>query len=169
MRGIDMVRTNPRARTALLAALGLLIGGGVGGVALAQSGRQDKPPYRSSIQVPDDADEEGEENEADVDDEDADAPRGKAAGEREEDDAAEARAEAAESARLQPLARVTADQARSAALAKVPGTATLVELENEDGNLVYGVVVRTAAGERDVKVDAGNGRVLHVETHEQDD
>ena len=45
----------------------------------------------------------------------------------------------------------------------MPGTAQEVELENEDGNLLYSVEVRTATWEQDVKVDAGNARVLHVE------
>ena len=51
---------------------------------------------------------------------------------------------------------------------KVPSTATSVELENEDGNLFYGVTVKTTAGGRDVKVDAGNGTVLRIEQNEQD-
>jgi uncharacterized membrane protein YkoI len=76
---------------------------------------------------------------------------------------AEDRAEGAESERLKSLARITPEQARDAALAQVPGTAKKVELENEDGNVVYGVEIKTARGESDVKVDAGDGRVLHVE------
>lgn len=156
---------NPRARVALIAALGLLLGGGVGSLALAQS--QAKPhrhaeteaqaPYRSSIQVPDDDKEKGESAE--------EAEGAEKAGEAEEAEGAE---EHGDVARYQSLARITADQARSAALAKVPGTALSVELENEDGNLVYGVTVKTTAGERDVKVDAGNGTVLHIEQDEQD-
>ena len=38
-----------------------------------------------------------------------------------------------------------------------------VELEKENGNVVYGVEIKTANGESDVKVDAGDGRMLHVE------
>jgi len=30
------------------------------------------------------------------------------------------------------------------------------------------VTVKAASGERDVKVDAGNGKVLHIEQDEQD-
>lgn len=163
MRSINMLSTSPRARMALLATLALLIGGGIGGVALAQTGGEEKPSYRSSIQVPDDADEENEAAD------DSDATRDESAGEREENDASEAGEEQAEAARFQSLALITAEQARAAALDSVPGTALTVALENEDGNLVYGVSVRTTAGERDVKVDAGNGRVLHVEKAEQDD
>jgi uncharacterized membrane protein YkoI len=43
-----------------------------------------------------------------------------------------------------------------------------VELENEDCNVVYGVEIKTANGESDVKVDAGDGRVLHVEKDGED-
>jgi hypothetical protein len=63
------------------------------------------------------------------------------------------------------LARITADQARSAALAKVPGTVKSVELER--GKLVFGVAVKTTAGEREVDVDAGDGSVLPLEQGEQ--
>lgn len=70
----------------------------------------------------------------------------------------------ANDAALAALARITPEQARSAALAAVPGTAGAVELENEDGNVVFGVEVTTASGTRiDVKVDAGNGKVLAQE------
>lgn len=118
--------------------------------------RDDRAPYRSSIQVPDTSDDDrdsvNEENENADDERDGDPE------ERESD--------SAEGARLQALARITAEQARSSALARVPGTAGQVELENEDGNLVYSVEVRTASGDRDVKVDAGTGGVLHVEQDE---
>jgi len=62
----------------------------------------------------------------------------------------------------------TPEQASAAALAQVPGTVKKVELENEDGNVVYGVEIKTANGESDVKVDAGDGRVLHVEKDGED-
>ena len=67
-------------------------------------------------------------------------------------------------AALTALAKITPDQAKAAALAAVPGTAGQVELENEDGNVVFGVEVTTSAGKViDVKVDAGNGKVLAQE------
>jgi uncharacterized membrane protein YkoI len=146
---------NPRASAALLAALALLLGGSLAGVARAQTPAKAKSqveaegqvPYKSSIQVPND--NKGRR-------EDAEGKEGHKAEEQ------------AEAARYQRLARITSDQARSAALAKVPGTAGSVELENEDGNLVYSVTVKTTAGEREVKVDAGNGNVLQVEQDEQD-
>jgi hypothetical protein len=63
------------------------------------------------------------------------------------------------------LARVTADQARSTALAKALGAVKSVGLEG--GKLVFGLTLRTTAGQREVKVDAGNGNVLSVEQGEQ--
>ena len=66
-----------------------------------------------------------------------------------------------ESAALQGLAKVTADQAKAAALAAVPGTAATPQLENENGNVVWAVEVTGADGKvTDVKVDAGDGKVL---------
>ena len=161
---------NPQARVALLAALALLFGGSVGvaglraqGAAKTHAEAEQGAKYKSSIQVPND--EKGERSEAGEGAEKGEKAEGNEADEQNEATSPEEKAEAS---RYQSLARITASQARSAALASVPGTATGVELENEDGNLVYGVTVKTAAGEKDVKVDAGNGKVLHVEQDEQD-
>jgi hypothetical protein len=65
-----------------------------------------------------------------------------------------------ENAALAPLAKISAADATSAALAAVPGTAGTATLENENGNVVYSVIVTTSTGTVDVKVDAGNGKVL---------
>lgn len=70
-----------------------------------------------------------------------------------------------EAAKLQPLAKITAQQAQQAAQTSVGGQATKVELENEDGNLVYEVKI----GQQEVIVDAGNGRVLYSENENQED
>lgn len=75
--------------------------------------------------------------------------------------------ETAESGTLQALAKISADEARAAALKAVPGTATKLSLDNENGNVVYSVEVQTAKGSTDVKVDAGNGQVL-AQDSEQD-
>lgn len=65
---------------------------------------------------------------------------------------------------LAGLAKITASEAEQAALAKFPGGMVLqTELDNESGCLVYSVEIQTAGGVVDVKVDAGNGQVLHVE------
>lgn len=67
--------------------------------------------------------------------------------------------DAQEQAQVQALARITAEQAKQAALAAVPGTVTSVKLGDENGSLVYEVII----GNTEVKVDAGNGKVLHQE------
>jgi len=64
-----------------------------------------------------------------------------------------------ESAKLQPLAKITSQQAQQAAEQAGGGKASSVKLDNEDGNLVYAVVI----GQQEVKVDAGNGKVLYTD------
>lgn len=70
-----------------------------------------------------------------------------------------------EAAKLQPLAKITAQQAQQAAQTAVGGKASSVKLEDENGNLVYAVEI----GKQEVKVDAGNGRVLYSENKNQED
>jgi uncharacterized membrane protein YkoI len=73
--------------------------------------------------------------------------------------------EQAESAALASQAKITVDQAKSAALAQFPGgTVKQTELEDENGTIVYGVELTDSAGKsQDVKVDATSGKVLKVE------
>jgi len=71
--------------------------------------------------------------------------------------------ETQESAKLASLAKITLDEAKAAALKVVPGTVTKVNLDNENGYLVYSVEIKTNTGLVDVKVDAGNGAVLAQE------
>jgi hypothetical protein len=71
----------------------------------------------------------------------------------------EADDDAQESAKLKSLAKITALQAKQAAEANSGGSASSIKLENEDGNLLYAVII----GQTEVKVDAGNGRVLYTE------
>lgn len=62
---------------------------------------------------------------------------------------------------LASLATITPDQARQAAAAATGGTAGPANLENENGNVVYGVEVTKPDGTAlDIKVDAGNATVL---------
>ncbi len=80
-------------------------------------------------------------------------------------EAAETTSDADEAKALESLATITADQARDAALAAVPGTAGAIELDNDNGNVVWSVEVTKADGTiTDVKVDAGDGKVLAQET-----
>jgi len=68
---------------------------------------------------------------------------------------------------LSGLAKINADQAKEAALKANPGaTASAVELDNENGNLVWSVELSSGS---DVKVDAGNGQVVHTEQPGADD
>lgn len=70
-----------------------------------------------------------------------------------------------EATALQGLAKITADQAKAAALVQFPGaTVQKIELDDENGSVVYSVELIDSAGQgQDVKVDAGNAKVLHVE------
>jgi uncharacterized membrane protein YkoI len=146
-------------------------GAGVALTAMAQGERNNqekKAPYSSSVQVQDEKNEREEADEAQGGEE-PEANEANESEDGEKGEEAEGRAEGAESERLKSLARITSEQAQSAALAQVPGTVKKVELENEDGNVVYGVEIKTTKGKSDVKVDAGDGRVLHVEQHGEDD
>jgi len=75
------------------------------------------------------------------------------------------------------MAKISIASAVNAALNEVPGKAVRAELENENGYLVYGVEIAKADHQFvDVKVDAGNGKVLRKdqdradkERHERED
>lgn len=74
--------------------------------------------------------------------------------------------ETGEAAALLPLARIDAATAEANALAQVPGTASEVQLENADGNVVWTVQVLDSAGlHTTVFIDAGNGSVLATKAH----
>lgn len=78
----------------------------------------------------------------------------------------EGMSEADESAALQGRAAITAEQAQAAAEAAHTGAkATQVELDNENGVLVYSVALDNGL---DVKVDAGTGSILHTEPADGD-
>jgi uncharacterized membrane protein YkoI len=68
-----------------------------------------------------------------------------------------------ESARLQSLAKITPQQAQESAEKAVGGQSKRVQLENEDGDVVYSVLI----DKKDIKVDAGNGKVLYIENLEE--
>lgn len=64
-----------------------------------------------------------------------------------------------EQALLQAKAKITADQAKVAAQAKVSGTVSSVKLDDEDGTAVYEVVI----GNQEVKVNAVDGSIMKIE------
>ena len=61
-----------------------------------------------------------------------------------------------DAAQYQSLAKITPAQASAAAQARVPGAVSSVMLGDENGSLIYEVIIGNTA----VKVDAGNGQVL---------
>ena len=62
------------------------------------------------------------------------------------------------------LARITLEQAKDVALSNVKGEVLKIELEEENGFLVYGVEIVTPEKIiTDIKIDAGNGDILLVE------
>ncbi len=126
-------------KTAL--AIGLVTALGAGGVALVANAEGDSPASARIAQAVDSEANEGPENES----EDAN--------------------EIEEGAQYQALATVTPDQAQQAAEAAQGDTATKVELDEEDGSLVYEIKFANA----EVLVDAGNGEILKTELEGQEE
>ena len=79
--------------------------------------------------------------------------------EMEQEQESEEDEEQQEAARLQPLAKITANQAKEAALKVHNGEVKELELEAENGSLVYEVTVEKI----EVFVDAGNAEVLYTQ------
>jgi uncharacterized membrane protein YkoI len=74
-----------------------------------------------------------------------------------------------EQAKLQQAATMTKEQAISSALKQVNGTVKGVELEDENGVVVYGVHIVDANGKGfDVKVDAKTGKVAKADQDDND-
>ena len=72
-------------------------------------------------------------------------------------------------AELAKQAKITEEQATKIALEKVPGTVNEVELEDENGTIVYGIeVVSTDGTQQDVKVDAQTGKIVKVEADDEE-
>lgn len=139
---------NYLTKTALI--LTLLTGLGISGAAIVANARDTtiKPVQRVQMsQRPDSEDTENGEDE-----------------EREMDEAAE---EAEKMKQYEALAQITPQQAQQTAEAAQGDTATEVELDIEDGSLVYEVEFNHV----EVVVDAGNGQILRTEREgeEEDD
>jgi len=70
---------------------------------------------------------------------------------------------------LAQMAKIPMNSAIDSALKLVPGKVLRAELENENGYLVYGVeIVKADQQIVDVKVDAGNGRILRTDKDRHD-
>ncbi len=122
----------------------------------AEQGTQDQgdqPSYTSSIQAPNPQDKSAD---------------GTEAGKTAEGAGDQSASEAAEAASLQALAKITPEQAKAAALEAVPGTVVKVDLDNENGNVVYSVEVKATDGVHELKIDAGNGTVLAQDSQHED-
>jgi len=155
---------------------------GLGGLARVVYAKQPQsqvaimPQHRSTTQVAEASDGDGEENDATEAPENAKRPKPLATtdtrpnnqpaeasdGDGETNDDAKEKQEAT---RLQPLAKITPQQAQQAAETSVRRKASRVKLESENSNLVYSVEI----GQQEVKVDAGNGRVLYTENANEED
>ena len=125
--------------------IGLVAVIGAGGTAMVANAKGDAmaAPEARIAQAADSEASEGPEDEAN------EGP------ENEENEADEAQ----EAAQYQSLAKITADQAKQTAEAAQSDTATDVELDEEDGSLVYEVEFANA----EVLVDAGDGKILKTE------
>ncbi len=68
-------------------------------------------------------------------------------------------------------AQIPIEDARAAAVERVPGQIVEEELEREDGRLIYSFHVETSDGRgaKEVNVDANDGRIVSVETEDDDD
>ena len=74
-------------------------------------------------------------------------------------------------AELPALARITLDDAVKASLDRTPGAVLGIQLEDENGFLVYGVEIVPQDGTDVVKlsVDAGTGKILAMERDQPDE
>ncbi|MBM7607734.1 putative membrane protein YkoI [Lysinibacillus composti] len=71
---------------------------------------------------------------------------------------------------LAKQAKITKDEASENALEQVPGTVTEVELDDENGLVVYDVEINAKDGtQQSVKVDAKTGKIVNVELETDDD
>ncbi len=67
------------------------------------------------------------------------------------------------------MAKISLINAIEIGLKKVRGKAVRAELDNENGYLVYSVIITFNNESKEVKIDAGNGKVLLVEKLNKDD
>lgn len=117
-------------------SLGLVTALGTGGTILIANAQDNSPAATRDARVAQTVEREA--NEGDDDDDD----------------------DAREMAQYEALATITAEQAKQKAEAAQGETATKVELDEEDGSLVYEVEF---ANNTEVLVDAGNGEILKTE------
>ena len=120
-----------------LLSLGLVTALGTGGTIMIANAQNNSPTATRDARVAQTVDSEADEDAENEDEDDAQ-----------------------EMAQYEALATITADQAKQTAEAAQGATATEVELDEEDGSLVYEVEF---ADKTEVLVDAGNGEILKTE------
>ena len=162
----------PNGKKAAIAATAI---GGVllaGGATIAAAAPDDSKSTGSSSSATDEpgAEDENEKDEAAVTGTitaPAEVPEGEEAADGSADEKAQ---EEAETAALADLATVTEDQARTAVTDAVPGTVDKMELDEEDGFVVWEAEITQADGTMmEVLIDAGDGSVLTQEVEDADD
>ena len=151
---------------------GMVILGGIAGLTVAnslattqdqathkQQVEEESPKYKGSIFL-------GQEDRKDQEDQ-----KGQKSDENQrEDEGKDNESEAQENAALAGKAKITKDEAIKAAETAQPGyTAEEAGVENENGYLIYGVEMSDQSGKAlEVKVDAGDGKVLAVENDSEE-
>ena len=60
-------------------------------------------------------------------------------------------------------AKVSMKQAEETALKKVPGRVRRIELEKDDGVLIYEIIICQGRVKKEVRVDANSGAILEVD------
>ncbi|SES96754.1 Peptidase propeptide and YPEB domain-containing protein [Oceanobacillus limi] len=66
-------------------------------------------------------------------------------------------------------AKIDIETAKSIALGEFPGTVTEVELDEDDGRLLYEIEIETLTGEADFEIDAYTGEILVISIDHDDD
>lgn len=166
-----MMKTSPKKAGIVAAAVSgaLLIGGGA--LAFADTGTP-TPGSTSTISSPQENGDTGAETKGENTEPGETVFTGtiKAPAETNETEAAdgspeEKAQEKAETDALAKLATVTGQEAAKAATDLVPGTVSSIELDDEDGFVVWEVDITQADGTTvEVLVDAGNASILAQET-----
>jgi uncharacterized membrane protein YkoI len=153
-------------RTLAVAAVALLVAGSMGLTAVHSFAQTPQPPAQTQTATAPDTEQAVGADTDQVDEQVGDQSTADTAVETSAETAAETSAEAPEAAGGQDAAptgtpSITADQAKTAAEAHLnAGTATQVQLDDENGKLVYSITIGTS----DVKVDAMTGAVLAADS-----
>lgn len=127
----------------------------------------DKDNVEEEVQAENEADDANEAQCAENDSEDGDTAQDPTyTGSIAVDESVNYDSEEAEAAALAALATITPEEAQAVVEADMGGAVVSVELGNENGYLVYSVILDDGT---DVKVDAGNGAILHTDSADENE